>query len=268
LIRLSWFTWPDNEKALTRYGFRLTGGGIHQSKTMMLTELGVLLDAYASSGLPLEHLVLEANVLGKSTGSARRLALQRLRALHGLGLNGPVSGTMRKLWDREPAGRPLMALLNALARDPLLRASADVVLPALRGAEVRWPVIAAHFDMLYPGRFSPKMAKSLSQNCASTWTQSGHLRGKVSKRRALATATPASGAFAALIATVAGFGGPALLGSPWMAALDLPPDQLLALLRQAAAMGLARVRSAGDVVEIAVAGPMAQTLGIPELGQL
>lgn len=235
---------------------------------MMLTELSLLLAAQSSSDLPPEHLVVEANVLGKATGSARRLVLQRLHALHGLGPNNLLSGVMRNLWQRDPPGRPLLALLNALARDPLLRDSAEVVLPALPGAELRWPAIATHFDTLYPGRFSPKMVKSLSQNCASTWTQSGHLKGKINKRRACATSTPTAAAFGALLATVAGYGGPALLDSPWMAILDRVRDERLALLRQAAALGLARVRSAGDVVEIAVAKPLAQTLGMPELGQL
>ena len=65
--------------------------------------------------------------------------------------------------------RPL-ALLCALAREPLLRDSAAVVLTAPAGSSVRWPEIAAALDREHRGRYSPKMLKSLAQNCASTWT--------------------------------------------------------------------------------------------------
>jgi hypothetical protein len=70
---------------------------------------------------------------------------------------------------------------------------------------------------------------------------------------------------AALIATASGFGGPAILSSGWMMVLDLSPEQALDALRRAEAIGLARVRSAGDVTEISVRQPMATALGVPEL---
>jgi hypothetical protein len=75
-------------------------------------------------------------------------------------------------------------------------------------------------------------------------------------------------AYAAWLATLAGFGGPALLDSPWLAVLDRPREERLALLRQAEGLGLARVRAAGDVLEIAVKQPLAQTLGMMDLGKL
>jgi hypothetical protein len=109
------------------------------------------------------------------------------------------------------------------------------------------------------------MMRSLAQNCASSWTQSGHLKGAVKKLRQRVTPTPPTVAFAALIATASGFGGPAMLSSGWMKVLDLAPEQALDALRRAEAIGLARVRSAGDVIEISVRQPMAATLGVPEL---
>jgi hypothetical protein len=263
-----WFAVGSSPDELAGAGFRLDGGGVHQSKTMMLRELGELLAAHVATGQNPRVLVLESNVLGKPTASARRIALARLRGLHGVGSTLPISRALTALWRLNPAGRHLLALLSALARDPLLRHSSGVVLPATLGASVRWPVIAAHFSVSFPGRFSPNMLKSLSQNCASTWTQSGHLAGRSSKVRAQVRATPATAAYAALLASLAGFGGPTLLASPWLRAVDCCRDELLVLLRQAATLGLARVRVAGDVVEIAVARPMAETLRVPELGEL
>lgn len=72
-------------------------------------------------------------------------------------------------------------------------------------------------------------------------------------------------AFAALIATVCGFSGPAILSSAWFQVLDLNPESAIDALRSAKARGMARVRAAGDVIEISVRQQMAATLGVPEL---
>lgn len=261
-----WFAGGVDLQRLRTVGFRPVGGGVHQTKTMMLRELTSLLDAAPTAEAPAAALASGENALGKATGSARRLTSARLRALYGLGSGLLIARLLVGLWQLDPEGRPLMALLTALARDPLLRASATVVLPAAVGTSLRWPAVATHLGLLFPERFSPKMLKSLAQNCASSWTQSGHLRGKIDKRRAVASPTPATAAYAAALATLAGFGGPALLESPWMAVLDRPVEARLALLRAAQAQGLARVRAAGDMVEVAVRQSMAQTIGVPELG--
>jgi hypothetical protein len=263
-----WFQRGRSNEALTTMGFRLSGGGVHQSKTMMLREVERLLDAQAATGDDPEALVLGANVLGKPTVSARRLALERLRGLYGIGSTFAITRVLSALWRLDPVGRPSLALLCALARDPLLRVSAEAVTPSRTGVPIRWPQIADRFTAAYPDRFSPKMLKSLSQNCASTWTQSGHLRGKVRKIRAHPMASPGSAAFAAWLATLAGFGGPALLDSPWLDVLDRSHGERLGLLRQAEAVGLTRVRVAGEMVEIAVKQPLAQTLGMPDLGDV
>ena len=159
----------------------------------------------------------------------------------------------------------MLALLCALARDPSLRAGADAVLDAKPGEQVRWPAIAATFEAVNPGRLAPTMAKSLAQNAASSWTQAGFLKGAVRKERVRAKATPVAAAYAALLASLSGFGGARLLESRWLDVLDRPVEERLVLLRQAEGLGLARVRSAGDVLEIEVRRPMADAAGAPSL---
>jgi hypothetical protein len=146
-----------------------------------------------------------------------------------------------------------------------LRDSADAVLTASAGAPLRWPQIAMQLEGKHPGRYSPKMLKSLAQNCASTWTQAGHLAGKVHKRRSSPEVTPEAAAYAALLGSSAGFGGPALLASAWMGTLDRSEPELLNLLRGAEAAGLLRMRAGGGVIEINVRRVMADNLGVPEL---
>ena len=261
-----WFRLPRDEPALRRLGFRLARGGVHLSKTMMLSELTTLLNATASSPTEdVQRLVRETNILAKRTGAARRIALARLNTLYGVQPPFPLGAVLSRLWDRSTEARPLLALLCALGREPLLRDSAEAVLPAPPGTPVRAPEIAAKLAVKHPGQYSPKMLKSLAQNCASTWTQAGHLTGRVHKRRSSPTATPETAAYAALLGALAGFGGPALLASPWMLTLDRSESELLNLLRAAEGMGLLRMRAGGGVVEINVRRTMAENFGVPEL---
>jgi hypothetical protein len=77
--------------------------------------------------------------------------------------------------------------------------------------------------------------------------------------------TPSVAAYAALIASVCGFPGARLVECRWLNVLDRPAEDRLALLGQAEGLGLARVRSAGDVLEIDVRSPMANTLRVQEI---
>lgn len=263
-----WFVTSAGNGRAEALGFRTAPGGVHLSKTMMLAELSAILDCYrlpVGDSSEVERAVIIDNLLGKPTGSARRLALARLNTLYGILTPRPIQLAALRLWPRSGAGRPLLALLCALGREPLLRQSASPVLEASPGASIRWPDIASAILAEHPDRYSPNMLKSLSQNCVSSWTQSGHLRGRVNKLRSLAAPSPESAAYAALLGSLAGFGGPALLRSPWMRLLDCSEGDLLSLLRRAESVGLARVRSGGGVIQIDVCRPMAEALEVPDL---
>ncbi|MGH7120785.1 MAG: hypothetical protein ACREFP_17665 [Acetobacteraceae bacterium] len=232
---------------------------------MMLAELTALLSRGAADRA--EYAIIQDNLLGKPSVRARKAALARLRQLYGVGANCIICTVMRRLWQRDPVGRPMLALLCALARDPTLRAGAAAVLDAVRGEQVRWPSIAARFDAIHPGRLGEKMAKSLAQNAASSWTQAGFLKGAVRKERVRAKATPTAAAYAALIGSLCGFGGNRLLESRWLDMLDRPVEDRIELLRQAQGSGLARVRNVGGLLEIDASGSLGRTLGVPELAR-
>jgi hypothetical protein len=215
-----WIAPHTDGASLAKAGFRLGRGGVHQSKTMMLRELSALLQAAPDPGsVDVSDLIINQNALLKKTGSARRLALQRLNGLYGFASAAPIGRVLARLWQRDDASRPLLALLCSLARDPSLRDSATAVLDAKLGSDVRWPDFASRFESLHPGRYSANMLRSMSQNCASTWTQSGHLWGRVKKRRVRAIPSPVAAAYAALLGELVGFGGATLLASPWIRTL-------------------------------------------------
>ena len=257
-----WIAPGANQPELERIGFKLCGGGAHQSKTMMLGDLAAVMALEESA---VRSAVLDENALGKPSGRARAAAWRRLCELYGVGGHDPLWAALRELWGRDGEGRQLLALLCALARDPTLRAGASAVLDASVGERVGPETLAAAFEAAHPLRLSPGTAASLSRNASSSWLQAGFLAGPVRKRRVRAKATPYAAAFAALLAGLCGFGGVRLLASRWLDVLDCPTEERLSLLRQAEGLGLARVRSAGDVLEIETLRPMAETLGIPAL---
>ncbi|WP_095085243.1 hypothetical protein [Mesorhizobium sophorae] len=250
---------------MAAFGLRLAGGGAHQSKTMMFQEIDAVLASGFTDLADIKRSVIEENILGKATANNRALTYRHLVSLYAVSHGVPLFQALAALWKVDAPGRRLLALLAALARDPLLRDTVPPILGATIGEPLPRELFEAALLKANPERFSDKMLRSLAQNCASTWTQSRHLEGKVRKIRRRVTASPQVAAFAALLATVSGFGGPAILNSLWMRVLDLSPDRALDLLRQAEGQGLVRVRSAGDVTEISVRQPMAIALGIGQL---
>jgi hypothetical protein len=261
-----WFANEFEGEATRKFGFRHEPGGVLLSKTIMLDDLVKIIAASEPMGSgSASRSILDENVLGKPTGSARKLALGRLNTLYGVKEPVPLQSVMMQLWSRSSAGHRLLALLCALAREPLLRDTAAVVFSTPQGAELRWPDLAAALGQRHAGRYSPKMLKSLAQNCASSWTQSGHLRGKVSKRRSRAEASAEAAAYAALLGSLAGFGGPALLASPWIRVLDRSELDVIALLRRAEALGLLHMRVGGGVIQIEVRRRMEELTGVTAL---
>ena len=100
-------------------GLRFGEKGTHSSRTMMLSELSELLGVVPTEASRDEYAdaIVAENALGKQTVSNRRLTNQRLGELYGLDRSLPIFRVLRRLWDADEAGRPLLSLLCALARD-------------------------------------------------------------------------------------------------------------------------------------------------------
>ena len=233
-------------------GLRLGDKGTHSSRTMMLSELTELLavvpgeasrDAYT-------HAIVGDNALGKQTASNRRLTNQRMGELYGLDRSVPVFRVLRRLWEADEAGRPLLALLCALARDPLLRATAPTVLALSPGQELLRSLMTEAITDVTESRLNESSTDKVARNTGSSWTQSGHLEGRVRKMRRPVRATPGATAFALWLGGVQGLGGEDLLKSAWAGVLDASPSDLLELALRAKQLGFIRVRSGGGVIEI------------------
>ncbi len=233
-----------------RLGFRDGDKGTHSSRTMMLGELGTLLDA-APPEAPrsrLRELIVDENLLGKRSAGNRLTTFKRLSELYALDVAVPVYRLMRRLWEEDAEGRPLLALLCAVARDPLLRGSAGLVLEAPDGTVLTPHELAAtvHRPMATSSRIA------IGQRLASSWSQAGFLAGVTNKTRTRARATPGAAAYALALGFMEGGRGSLLLTTPWTRLLDCPPDEVLSLVRQAARRGWIEYRAAGDVMDLRV----------------
>ena len=246
------FTPTLNRDRAVRAGFRFGAKGTHTSRTMMLAELGAVFDAASAHADRSEYAVaiIEENCVAKPTVSTRRLTNQRLGELYGLDPSIPVFRVLRKLWDRDAAGRPLLAIQCAIARDPLLAATASSILALAPGAEfLREPMRAALREVAGE-RFNERVLDKVIRNTASSWTQSGHLEGRALKKRRQVRPTAPNAVFSLFLAHCAGFRGQELFSCGWMQLLECSPSAARELSLDAKRLGLIDLRMAADVIEL------------------
>ncbi len=93
--------------------------GAAPSCSASLTELFAALPSDAARedyGTP----IVQENALGKRTDATRLSSRQCLNEMYGLDPRLALFRVLRHLWRIDPPGQPLLAMLCALARDPLL----------------------------------------------------------------------------------------------------------------------------------------------------
>lgn len=239
----------------TEYGFVSEGLGAHSSRTMMLAELRLLLEVCPPECKTADYrtAVLDDNVLLKKTETTRRKSLRYLRELYGLDPSMHLFRALRDLWDQEVAAQPMLALLCALARDPSLRSTAAVILEASPGTIVTSQMLAEAAEKQYRGRLNKTTLANIGRHAASSWTQSGHLRGRSHKVRVQAQSHPTSVAYALLLGYFCGARGEALFQTPWALLLDAPPHILHEQAFRASKQGWLEYRQAGGVTDVGFA---------------
>lgn len=172
---------------VAKYGFRVGDKGTHSSRTLMLAELEAVLGSapdnadravYASA-------IIEGNCLGKPTASTRRLSNQRLGELYALDSFSPAFRVLRQLWNIDISARPLLAMLAALARDPLFMASVPPILSLSVGAELQRASVRDALRAVVGERMNDAVLDKVVRNVSSSWTQTGHLQGRTFKIRGL-----------------------------------------------------------------------------------
>ncbi len=250
--RLIFFPPTSNRAAAIAAGFRFGHIGTHTSRTIMLEELAATFAAVRvdSNAPAYVSAVIEENCLAKQTVSTRRLTLQRLRELYALDPAVPVFRILRRLWDVDVEGRPLLALLCSLTRDPLLLATADVILALQEGSEFQRTAMREALAKTVGDRLNESTLNKVVRNAASSWSQSGHLQGRTFKFRRTVRATAPAAAFGLYLAHAAGLAVEESLTSGWLKVLDCTASSALELATAAKRLGLLDLRMAGDVIDL------------------
>lgn len=219
----------------------------------MLAELRALLsyvDAANATRADFLEAIQIANCLGKRSGKTRILTYRHLVDVYALDPSLMMFRALRFFWKRDVDGQPLLAVLCAYSRDPLLRATAPYILGFQEGATVNRQALEEFIDAQAPGRFSKATLTSTAQNINSSWTQSGHLVGRIRKVRARAVATPGTASLALLMGYVSGLRGESLLKSEYTRVLDCSFERTLELAEDASRRGWISLKRVGQVIEV------------------
>ncbi len=243
---------PDIKARAAKAGLRFGDKSVHTSRTIMFADLGELLAAVPPEAARTDHLaaIIDDNVLGKATIATRRWTGQRLGELYALDPRVSIFRVLRRLWPVDVPGRPLLAMLCALARDPLLRSTAEAVLALPLGTELVRSRFLDEIRKVVGTRLNESVLDKVARNAASSWAQSGHLQGRMRKIRTRVAPTPGSLAMALWLGSLEGLGGRALLDCGWTQVFDRAGKDLLPVAFQAKQLGLIHARVGGGVVEI------------------
>lgn len=238
---------------LNRFGFSHERGGPHLARTMMLDELKLLFSFVdqmdAEKDLYLRSIVRD-NCLNKRSDRTRNLTARHLVKLYGLDPSITLFRCFRYFWQRDEEGQPLLALLIAVARDAVFHSSIPFIQSHAVGQRVTRETLEEYIDNLESGRFSPATLKSTAQNINSSWTQSGHLKGRVKKVRSAANATPGAAAFALLLGYLSGARGESLYQTEYAKLLDCSKAEAIELSAEASRKGWIVLKRLGSVIEV------------------
>lgn len=242
----------SNLHTLAQFGFRYGDKGTHTSRTIMLQELDVLLKSCPKEAnrAEYEQAIIEQNCLGKQTVSSRELTAQRLRELYALDPTVSLFRLLRSFWDMDEKSKPLLALFAALARDPILRMTAGSILDLPPGHELSRQKLSGILATNLQSRLNEATIDKVLRNAASSWTQSGHLDGRMRKVRKQVDSSFVAVTFALLLGYLLGHRGEGLLHTLWAQLLDLSEGRILELVVDAKRMGLLGMSQAGGVMMI------------------
>lgn len=238
--------------SLEKYGFIIDGLGAHSGRTIMLADLQTLFAASPSSASTAEYrdLTINSNLLLKKTEAARKEAFFRLKRLYGLDNEILLFRILREIWDQSPEAQPILTLLYAIARDPILRVTVDFLIDLPLGTIVTGPNFADIIGQEFPSELNEKTLASIGRNIASSYTQSGHLKGRSQKERVPIDSDPISITYALLLGYLCGYRGETLFHSSWARLLDSPVHELHNKAQMASQQGWLEYRHAGQMTDI------------------
>ncbi len=239
---------------LTDFGINFERAGIHTRRTIMIDDLTRLLDYSDGNSLsPLEYkeLVVDENCLGKNSVKTRTLSYQYLADTYLLDPDIVLFRALLYFWKRDEDSHNQLAMLCAYNRDALFRMVTPYMLSQPEGSLIQKLNVEEFIESQQPDRFSQSTLESTVRNLNSSFTQAGHLQGRVKKVRTRIEATPASVSYALMIGYMRGLRGEMLLNSEYVKLLECSFDQAVELASDAGRRGWIVFKRIGNVIEVA-----------------
>lgn len=240
------------EQQLITLGFKFGKNGAHSARSMMNQELKLLFSIHEKNATKeqYEQSIVENNILHKPTANSRKLTYRHLVDLYSLDSSITIFRRFRSYWELDEKAQDVLALQLAVARDPLLRSSSEVVLELDLGARLTRESMEEFLAKDDPTRFSPASLKSFAQNINGTWTQAGFLVGRSKKLREEPKLSYINVAFALFLAHCHGLSGEQLFDSFWCRLLSDNKEVLLDLAHRASLHGLIRFKQVSEIIEV------------------
>jgi hypothetical protein len=132
----------------------------------------------------------------------------------------------------------------------MLRSTASHILAMERGSELLHSDYSASIRDHVETRLNDGVLDKVRRNSSATWTQSGHLEGRVRKRRGAAGASFGAIALALWLGSLEGRVGDDLLASFWMRQFDAPRHAIIDAVLHCKQTGLIYASIGGGIVQI------------------
>jgi hypothetical protein len=143
----------------------------------------------------------------------------------------------------------------------LLRCTATPVIELPVGAELIRSSFLDAIRETVGSRLNESTLDKVARNAASSWSQAGHLEGRVRKIRQRVRPTAGPLAAALWMGSLEGLAGEQLLSCRWTQVLDRSGQALVPLALEAKQLGLIQARIGGGVVEVDSRGVDAAAMG-------
>jgi hypothetical protein len=215
----------------------------------MFAELEKVMDYSIDSNNYFESL--GHNITGKKSSSGVEKTATYLKLLYGFDMNNWLFVAFKYFWkNAESSDKPLLAFVYAVNHDDLLAESIQVLLDIKPGEKASIELFDDYIEKCHPNQYSPNTRRSMAQNIASSWKQTGFIEGKVKNIRRQPEISFNVAGFSFLIAYLNGDRGDFIWNSTGVKALLLNESKLRDLAIECARRDLMQYQYAGNVTVI------------------
>jgi hypothetical protein len=191
------------------------------------------------------------NVAGKLSKSNQIKTNRYLKQLYNFDFTDDSFSAFYWFWKNAPESElPTITLLYAIKNDYLLAESVEIINSTPLDIKVPIETLEKNILSSYPERYSKSTLRSLAQNIASSWKQSGFILGRTKNIRVQPKVNYWTVTFALLLSYLEDRRGEFLLKSIYIKALGLPESNLRDLMVRASQAGLMQYQHSGHVTTI------------------